>query len=583
MRRNRTSTRAHVSAAAAFVSLAALTVSTGAAHGASGSAPPGLAGLATPRGLGASALILGVGSSGEGQLAGPATGPVDPAHATPAAARAAALAAHEHDHMSSMTSSLPRARAGAVSAAALNPAVYGRWTTLSYKLPLRTIHATLLRTGKFLLIAGSGNIANDQTIRNFKAYLWDPRTNGLTSVPVPYDAFCSGHLVDANGDVIVFGGTVGYLYRDGAWTGSNKAYKFNVSTSTWTALPSMKQARWYPTSVQDAKNRFLNYSGFDAKGAVPQTGEMYDPATRKWTPLASRPLPLYASLQLLKDGRLAYTGAYFGHDYRTVKPSVFNPLGTGRVEIRDPHSLLDPTHRNAAMSALVGSADKQLVWVAGGGFPALRSTYFIDFNAHAPTVVAGPRLGTAKGFVSISHLPDMTAFETGGGTSTSNPVYEASILNPSTRRLTAMAPPRLGRTYHSSAVTMPDGRVVTFGGDPPGDKNFELRIEIFSPPYLFKGARPKLTAAPTQIRYGGTYKVRAKGSGRLSAVLMRPGSATHSLDANQRVLALATKAVKGGVRVTLPRNRNLAPPGWYLLFVNDGAHRPSVGRWVHLS
>jgi hypothetical protein len=64
---------------------------------------------------------------------------------------------------------------------------------------------------------------------------------------------------------------------------------------------------------------------------------------------------------------------------------------------------------------------------------------------------------------------------------------------------------------------------------------------------------------------------------------MRPGSATHSLDANQRVLALSTKAVKGGVRVTLPRNRNLAPPGWYLLFVNDGAHRPSVGRWVHLS
>jgi hypothetical protein len=64
---------------------------------------------------------------------------------------------------------------------------------------------------------------------------------------------------------------------------------------------------------------------------------------------------------------------------------------------------------------------------------------------------------------------------------------------------------------------------------------------------------------------------------------MRPGSATHSLDANQRVLALTTTTATGGARVTLPSNRNLAPPGWYLLFVNDSAKRPSVGRWVHLS
>jgi hypothetical protein len=179
-------------------------------------------------------------------------------------------------------------------------------------------------------------------------------------------------------------------------------------------------------------------------------------------------------------------------------------------------------------------------------------------------------------------LPDLTALETGGGGGTNTPVFEASILNPSTRKLTAMAPP----TYHSSSITMPDGRVVTFGGDPSGDANFELRIESFSPPYLFKGTRPTITSHPTEVHYGTAYTVRttvAAGSTTAAAVLMRPGSATHSVDANQRVLRLQSTAVAGGLDVTLPSDADLAPPGWYLLFVNDSAGRPSVGSWVHLT
>jgi hypothetical protein len=292
---------------------------------------------------------------------------------------------------------------------------------------------------------------------------------------------------------------------------------------------------------------------------------------------------MYPSLHLLKDGRLAYTGAYYGWTNTGALPAVFNPMSTSRTVVSDPDGLVDHAHRNAAMSALVGSADNQLAWVAGGGFPAVRSTYFIDFNATSPKVVAGPSLAAAKGYVSVSHLPDLTALETGGGTGYNSPAYEASILNAGTRKLTAVAPPTVGRTYHSSSVTMPDGRVVTFGGDPSGDASFELRVEIFSPPYLFKGARPTVTSAPTEVDHGASYTVGLSGTGPYTAVLMRPGSATHSLDANQRVLKLASTAVSGGIRVTFPANRNLAPPGWYLLFANDSAGRPAVGRWVHLA
>ena len=68
--------------------------------------------------------------------------------------------------------------------------------------------------------------------------------------------------------------------------------------------------------------------------------------------------------------------------------------------------------------------------------------------------IAAPRLPAAKGYVSVSHLPDLTALETGGGTGYNSPVYEAGILDADTRKLTAMAPPTIGRTYHSSSVTM---------------------------------------------------------------------------------------------------------------------------------
>src|SRR3954451_1944012 len=85
----------------------------------------------------------------ESDGAGPRTAYVDPAHASAAAARAAAVASHEH-HAGMKMQTDASGEATTVAAAALDPAVYGQWNTLAYKLPLRAIHATLLHTGKFL-------------------------------------------------------------------------------------------------------------------------------------------------------------------------------------------------------------------------------------------------------------------------------------------------------------------------------------------------------------------------------------------------------------------------------------------------
>ena len=99
-----------------------------------------------------------------------------------------------------------------------------------------------------------------------------------------------------------------------------------------------------------------------------------------------------------------------------------------------------------------------------------------------------------KMYVSAVLLPDGKVFETGGGLhNRADPVYEASMFDPVTNTFTAgMATDPVPRTYHSSAFLLPDGRVMAVG-DNPGDGSFDMRLSVYSPPYLFKGARPQIT------------------------------------------------------------------------------------------
>jgi hypothetical protein len=244
------------------------------------------------------------------------------------------------------------------------------------------------------------------------------------------------------------------------------------------------------------------------------------------------------------------------------------------------------TQRNAASAVFAGAVQNQLVWVAGGGFPAITSTLLTDLKPTSPAIVAGPDLVTAKAYVEAVNLPDLTVFETGGGTARNTPVYEASIFDPSTRTISPMAPPSVGRTYHGSAILLPDGSVATFGGDPGGTKNFKMTIEIFKPNYFFRGSRPIISSPPpTEVSYSTSYPVGATSldSSITKAVLVKPMSTTHSTEVNQRSILLDFYPSLGGGSITLPSAHNIAPPGWYMLFLVDAMNRPSEAAWVHLS
>jgi hypothetical protein len=119
-----------------------------------------------------------------------------------------------------------------------------------------------------------------------------------------------------------------------------------------------------------------------------------------------------------------------------------------------------------------------------------------------------------------------------------------------------------------------------FGG---GQADDQLTGEIYSPPYLFKGPRPVISTAPSQVPYGSLFSVLSPDASRIGTVsLIRLGSVTHGFDTGQRYLSLAFSLAGGQLDVQAPANAAIAPPGHYLLFLVDTNGVPSVGAFVKL-
>ena len=120
-------------------------------------------------------------------------------------------------------------------------------------------------------------------------------------------------------------------------------------------------------------------------------------------------------------------------------------------------------------------------------------------------------------------------------------------------------------------------------GNNPGDGSFDMRISIYTPPYLFHGARPVITGLQSNKAwtYGKSYKITTNAPIK-SAVLIRPAAVTHQSDPNQREILLPISGTGTKLSLNLTSNANIAPPGWYMLFVNNANGVPSVAKWVHV-
>jgi hypothetical protein len=167
----------------------------------------------------------------------------------------------------------------------------------------------------------------------------------------------------------------------------------------------------------------------------------------------------------------------------------------------------------------------------------------------------------------------------GFDTSTS-PVLQAEMWDPTTGLFTPMARFTLYRGYHSTAVLLPDARVLSAGGKIGGINT----AEIYSPPYLFNGARPIISSAPSAVGYAQTFFVATPNATSISKVTwIALSSVTHAFNVGQRFQTLSFSQGSGGLNVTSPANPNNEPPGYYMLFLLNGSGVPSVAKIVKIA
>jgi hypothetical protein len=189
----------------------------------------------------------------------------------------------------------------------------------------------------------------------------------------------------------------------------------------------------------------------------------------------------------------------------------------------------------------------------------------------------------ARDNLNLVLLADGTVLAVGGGLTHpyGTPVKEAELYDPATGKWKTLAAQQVQRTYHSTALLLPDGRVISGGSDFGGQDG---TVEIFSPPYLFRGPRPSIATAPATLGYGESFSISTPDAGDIARVaLVRPGATTHADNFDQRYVDLSFSPGSGTLQAVAPETAAKAPPGYYMLFLVNSDGVPSVATFVHLA
>ena len=506
-----------------------------------------------------------------------------------------------------------------------DPATAGSWTDLKFSSEVLAVHAAVLHTGKVMFFAGSGNVKQRQEAPDFgsidhrKIYtsvVWDPDVtptpggdeNFFHPVAIKgdngrvFDFFCGGDSFLADGRLLSAGGTLAY---PGHISGRADAVLFNPTSQKWEPTGHMAHGRWYPTLVTLGDGRVLAVSGLNQDGNLNETIEVYSPQTNKWQALPLPPnfpgLPLYAHLFLMADGRILFTGGQVEGPEVALGPCLLD-IAHGQVGVTPVGNLSVPQSRKQSASVLLPPAQDQKAMIIGGGIgdegivDATAAVDIVDLKAAPLQFQSVAPMNLPRTHVNAALLPDRTVLVTGGGLARESrltPTLQSEIYDPATNTWTLVASSKVPRLYHSVSLLLPDGRVVVAGGNPAEGRqvewgkdpqNEEMRLDVYSPPYLFKGPRPVIMAAPEEWHYGQDVDISCPQAGGIRwASLIRNGVTTHSFNNGQRLVDLPIAAQGGGrVRVTLTGEPNIAPPGWFMLFLTDNHGIPSVAKMVQV-
>jgi hypothetical protein len=382
--------------------------------------------------------------------------------------------------------------------------------------------------------------------------------------------------------------------------GTNDAYIYNVKEEKFVKVNSMNYARWYPTLAEMGNGMDMAMSGLNNVGQITMNSESFNPSTNTWTVGPSRGFPTYPATFLTESGQLFFTGSNSGYGpataaWRTpgfwnVNTNVFTPVP----------GIPDPEDLETSASVLLPPAQKQTFMVLGGGGVGQSNlstarTALIDTSAPNPHWVQGPNLAEPTRYPITVLLPNDEVLVTGGSKyyrgMHGSDNRDTRIYNVATNSFSWAANSITGRDYHSGGILLPNGSVLTLGGNPLfGNKQdtepqtFNQEIDVYYPPYMFQGGRPAIESAPQVMDPARSYLVKVNDPASIQYLrLMRPDNPTHVTDVNARSIAVSfTQAGNGYLRITIPSNSNVIPPSYYMLFAVNGKGVPSAGYWIQV-
>jgi hypothetical protein len=474
-------------------------------------------------------------------------------------------------------SAVARDAAGNTATSSVNVTVQstnglGQWQgPLSW--PMVAVNMNLMPNGKVLIFDGQTLGALTQ--------VWNPANNTFTPVTAPNNLFCSGNTTLPDGRVFVAGGHIN------AHVGLSTSTIFNSQSQTWTQGPAMANGRWYPTTIPLPDGRIIVISGESTcDGCDVTLPQIYNSVTNTWSTVnASLSFPYYPHAFVLPDGRVlvgSTTEAPIVSQVLNLSTQTWTAVGSsaldgGTAVMYRPGKIL-----KAGTSVDPDTAVRQ----------SFATTYVLDMTQASPAWQTVSSMAFPRTYGTMVLLPDGNVFMEGGGRTTaatdlSGAVLQGEIWSPSTQKWTTVASMVTPRLYHSTALLMPDGRVLVAGGgrfNSASEPTDQPSAEYYLPPYFFKGPRPTITSAPSTAQFGQTFLVQTPDAAQIgSAALMRLGSVTHNFNMSQNYVPLTFQGVSGGLNVQAPANGNLAPPGYYMLFIVNNNGVPSVASIVNLS
>jgi hypothetical protein len=467
----------------------------------------------------------------------------------------------------------------AAAAVADDPGQVGQWGPV-VDWPVVGIHVALLPNGKVLAWDSVGDRATETfPVHDFtRATVYDPVSGTHTPVTVDtgFNIFCSGFAHLSDGRLFIAGGN-----KDAQLNGIVQTHLFDPASNAWSLGPDMAAGRWYPSVTPLTNGEMLITEGGPDTPEVRKTD-----GTLRTLSTASLSLPLYPWLDVAPDGRVFYSGPD-----QTLRK--LDPAGGGAWQSFGQRDAINRSYGSHA----VYDVGKTLV--AGGGSSS-NDARVIDTNGATPQVSATATMAFGRRQHNLTLLADGSVLATGGNSTGASlvdmngGVYNAERWDPASGQWTTLAAQAVTRQYHSTALLLPDGRVLSSGGGICGTCDqvgyLAKNAEVFTPPYLFKkdgsgqlAPRPEITGAPGTVSHGTSFQITTPNAASIQKVgLVRLGSQTHSVEMEQRYLPLSFTAGSGTLTASVPANMHTAVPGVYMLFVVDSAGVPSVAKMVTL-